>query len=891
MLAIVLPRGDREHLLLEMDDLFARRARRSGRTQATLWYLWRVAGFPARVSAEGSAGWGRAVAGGMASTIRDMRYGARVLLRRPGYALATIITLGIGVGGVATVYAVANWVLLRPVPALRDPSSLVTIQLEVKAPGSPAFPISEPDRATFGQSITSLQDLVGSRELDLNVTLGDGVSPRRLTGAVVSDDYFQLLGIRPIAGRLFEGGPNASSDADPATVVISGELWREEWADARDVVGQAIRIDGRTFTVVGVAPAGFHGAELPGQVQLWLPPHAFPLVDPGYDADVLSDRGQPLWTGLVGRLTPGASVDRAASEGLRTIEDVRATYQSHSFGADFAFMVYPGVGLSPRLREPVHRTLNLLAGAAAFLLLLALANATNLSLTHAAARRGSAAVQAALGAGRVRIGRRVLAEQALLGLSGGVAGVGVAAVVVRAFRGASLSELGASLQGIHLDGRVVAFTVVASLAATLLAGIVPAVSAGSGDLLSSLSGHRQGSRRTHRLQSGLVVAQVALSTLLLVGSGLLLRTVVNLRHVDPGFEPDHALRFSIDPRLQGYDDAGVRDLMLRVRGSLANAPGVVAAGFVSRAPIQPNYLTTAVFPSEGTWDDNRIIGAELQATPGFLDAMGARLVGGRDFTSADESVATPAGAPVVISRGMARAAWPDLTSDQVVGHTLSTPGRKPRLLSVIGVVADLRILGVTGTPPPLVIFPWGAGAPAEELTGWVRLRGRPEDFGPRVRSVIGALDPSLPVYGVATARARLDDLIVEQRVVARLALGLALVGLLLAGVGLHGVLGYAVTQRRREIGVRTALGARPQDLVSRLVRRGLLLTAAGALLGGAGATALSRVIAARLFQVAPLDPVTWFAGAGLLLVMSALAAWSPARRSTNVSPMEALSAE
>jgi len=910
----LLPRRDRTHVLLEMDDLYARRVRRVGRMRASLWYAWRLAGFPLRVATARFGAGAMGLSSGAWSTLRDLRHAVRALRRRPGYALANILTLAVGIGGIATVYAVANWVLLRPVPGLADPATLVTIQLELGGPNHLAYPISEPDRRTLAERSTSLQAVVGSHEVDVNASLEEGIPPRRISGAVVSPGYFRVLGVRALVGRLPDG---TDAEADPAVVVVSRDLWRDVWAASPDVLGATIRIDGRPFTVVGVTPAGFHGAELPGQVRsgaqrpsevrLWFPPQALSLLDPGYGPDALHERGTRVWTGLVGRLAPGGTPARVAQEGDSTMAHVRELYREHSYYARFVYRAYAGVGLSPRVRGPVRRTLTLLAAAAALLLLLALANVTNLTLTHAVARNGEAAVHAALGAGRARIGRRILAEQALLGIAGGGAGVLLSAVVIRAFSAFSLSDLGASLEGIHLDPRVVAFTLLGALAVTLLAGLVPAAAAGAGDLLAALSGYRQGSRRTHRAQSGLVVAQVALSTLLLVGAGLFLRTVINLRDADPGFAPDRVLRFSIDPGLQqGLDSAGIRDVMSRVDARLTGTTGVVAAGFASPTPVRNTWLTFAVEPHEGTPEDKYVVGAQLQVTPGFLDAMGVRFLAGRGFDldapegaprdrAAAETVSrTPA--EVVMSRKLAREVWPDLSPAEVVGRTLYRPSwprdATPTPMRVVGVVEDVRLMGVTQEPPPVIFLPWRFGTSSgEDITGWVRVRGRPEDMATAVRVAVSAADPSLPVYDARPVRAAMDDLVAAVLVITRLALGLALVGLLLAGVGLQGVLGYAVTQRSREIGVRVALGAAPLDLVGRLMRRGLLLTALGALVGGVAAVGLTRVIASRLFGVAPLDPVTWGAGVVLLLVTATLATWSPARRSLHVSPREALNAE
>ncbi len=887
LLGRLLPRRERANLLGELADLYRHRQQREGRTRAQLWYAWHTLAFPLRLRVEALLDGLRSSAGLVESSGRDLRQGARLLLRRPGYALANIVTLAIGLGGLATVYCAANWVLLRPVPGVRAAGSLVTVQLEVKSEGSPAFPVSDPDLRTLAERSHALSGLVGSFEADVNASLAAGGEPRRLRAAAVSAGWFQLLGVRAVLGRVFaEEGPDAG-----AGVVISQQLWREAWAGSPGALGSTIRVNARPFVVIGVAPSGFHGAELPGEVQLWLSGEALPVIDPGLRRDVLEDRGVAIWTGLVGRLAAGASADQIPAEGAATMAAVRAAYRRHSYYADYVLRAYPGVGLSPRLRQPVRRTLSLLAGAAVFLLLLALANVTNLALVHGAARAGDAAVHAALGASRWRLGRRVLAEQLLLGLAGGAGGVLVAGVVTRGFGHASLSALGASLEGIRLDGRVVTFTMAAALSSTLLAGALPAVAGGAGRLLPALSGRRQGLRRTGRVQSALVVLQVTLSLLLVVGAGLLVRSVIRLRNADPGFEPDRALGFSLAPELQGYDAAGRRELMASVEAGLAGQPGVLAMGFVAPAPIRPYYVTIAVFPSEGTWETSHIIGAQLQVTAGFLAAAGAHLLAGRQFEpDEDRRVAAGEDPVVIISRSVARTAWPGLAPADVIGRKLSRPDGKAAPMRVVGVIDDMRLMGVAATVPPVIVLPWEGGIDSE-VNGWVRVRGRPRDFASLVRGVVSGLDAALPVYRVRGVRADLDDLVIEQRVVTWLAVGLALVGLFLAGVGLHGVLGYAVTQRRREIGVRAALGAGTGRIMGRLIRDGLVLSGCGIVLGGAGALALTRVLAARLFQITPLDPLAWAAGMALLTLMTVLAVWAPVRRSLRISPREALSAE
>ncbi len=879
----MLPPGDRDGLLVEMDELFARRAARDGRTRAVLWYLRQAAHFRVRLAGSGPGQFRSGATSRVQGVLRDVKYGVRVLLRRPAYALASIVTLGIGIGGVTAVYTVANWVLLRPVPGVATERRLATLQLEIRQGGAFAFPMSAPDLADLSDRIRGVRRLAASTEYGVHVEAAGG-EPRRLSAEVVTANWFEVLGLRPELGR--------DQSGEAGTVVVSDRLWRQAWAGSRAVLGSDVRINGHLFRVAGVAPSGFRGADLPGEADLWLPASAFPVVDPSLPADVLERRSETVWRDLVGELTPDATPDAIGADAERAIAAIRETYGGmHSFRADFVVRTYPGVGLAPRIRGNVRRTLGLLGATAAILLLLALANVTNLALAHGAGRSGQIAVHAALGASRTRLVQRALIEHLLLGLAGAAAGTGVAFLALRLFRHASLSSLGASLTGVRPDWRVLAFTLAVAVAAGMLAGVVPALATGRVRLLGSLHGIRHGRRRSLRLQSGLVVVQVALSTLLLVGAGLLVRSVLNLRATSLGFEPEHALRYSMDPRVQGYDDARTLTLVRRAVRRLESIAGVEAAGFIAPSPVSESYFTMSLYPAGGSKDDDAVHGAQFQATGRFLEAMGAKLIAGRSFRDDERTPGDSVSpVPVVITRALARQAFPDLPPDAVIGRSLlQSFGKAPPAL-IVGVIEDLRLVSLSEASPPIVLYPWRDGY-GFELTGWVRTGPRPESMIGPVSAALRNVDPELPEYDMAAARDRVDGLIVEERVVARLALALAAVGLLLTGVGLQGVLGYAVTQRRREIGVRAALGATPGAILGAFVRRGLLLTALGGVVGVAAATAATRIIRARLYGVTPLDPPTYVGGAVLLLAMAALAVWGPARRSTRVAPTEALVAE
>lgn len=889
-----LPRDERRHLLREMDELYARRRHRDGRLRADLWYLRHGAAFPVRLLLDDVGRVLRRAASLPDSLLRDARYGTRALLRRPAYTVPAILTLGVGIGGVATVFNAANWVLLRPVPGVEARAGLVTLRMEMGSGGSPAFPVSAPDVRTLAERTPSLEELAAAIQGDLHFALGQG-EPRRISGAVVTANLFRVLRTAPRAGRFFDpAAPFDARDGRGRHAVISHRLWQDAWGGSPAALGSTVRLNGEPFTVIGIAPPGFHGPELPGRTDIWLPPGAVPVLDPSRPPDVLSRRGTAVFTDLVGRLAPGGDPARVELETMTAMEAIRDEFRGgHSFAANFTFRAYPGIGLSPRVRAAVRKTLWLLAAAATLLLFLSVVNVGTLGVAHWAARSGTSAVHRALGATPLSLVRRVLVEHGILGTAGAAAGLALALVGTRLFADASLSPFGASLEGMRLDGRVATFTVAVSLGASLLAGAFPAVRAAGDRLLEDLRVHRHGSRGIRRLQAGMIVAQVALSGILLVGAALFVRTAANLRAGDPTFDARAVLRFAIDPELQGYDSARTSRMVHDLEEALLREPTVRSVGFASPAPIVPSQLTIHFWPEGGDPEEDRVVGGQHRVTAGFLDALNARLLGGRGFTTA-ETEGGGAEPVVVATERLARALFPGLPPEAAVGRRILRQTWNPSgriTYRIVGVVEDPRFRGARLEDFPVVFLPWSRGPDAGAAVGWVRYDEPPADGASRIRAVVRRADPALPVFDLRTVRAQLDRLIVEERVVARLILTLAAMGLLLAGIGLHGVLGHAVTTRRKEIGIRTALGATPGALALSLVSRALLLATVGALLGVAGAVPLARLVESRLFGVDPLDPAAYAAGVAVLLTAASLAAWAPARRAIGLHPREVLAEE
>lgn len=887
LLSKSLPKGERATVLAEMEVLFRERASRQGRARATRWYLRRAVGFPVRLAGERlrrGPGWP-----GASEWVRDLRFGARTLARHPAYTLVSLLTLGVGVAALATVYSAAHWVLLRPVPGVAEPDRLATVQLEVRAPGSPAFPMSGPDLETFAGRMGAFTALEASHPLEADLDAGTGAAPRRVSGAAVTAGYLDLLGVVPARGRSV-GGVDDEADA----VMVGYRLWQELWQGDPGVVGTTVRVNDRPFRVVGVAPRGFRGASLPGSEDLWFPASALPSLEPGLGAEDLTDRGVALWSGMVARLRPGATPEAVRAEAESLMQTVRDEHPGgHSFAADFVLAAYPGLGLAPRARASVRRTLGQLGAVAGALLLLCLVNLGGLAYAHHLGRERTLSLRRALGAGRGRLARGTLFEQFLVGLLGGFAGLTLAAAAHAWLRRADLSSFGASLDAIVLTPRVAAAALAAAVAGALLAGLGPALGAARSEAAGLQAGGRSGGgRRTRRLQSGLVVVQVALSAVLLVGGGLMVRSVMALGRVPLGFDADATVRFSIDPRLHGYEAERLDGLVDELEVRLGEIAGVVSAGFTSPAPVRGSYLTFALVRPGAPDDERAAIAGQLQATPGFLEASGMTLAAGRFLTDADAAAATGGERPILVSRAYAAQLAPGAPPASMVGQVFRRPGGPDaEAHRVVGVLDDVYFTGLRGDPHPLVVVPWGSGWPDGELTGWLRVSGDPSGAGSAVRRVVREVAPGLSAYGIEPVRRRVQALMTEERVVTQLTSAVALVGLFLAALGLHGVLAYAVSRRRREIGVRAALGASPGHLVGAMVRWGLTLAALGAAAGLAASRAAVRLIEGRLFGVSDLDPVSYLAVVALLTVAALVAAWAPARRSVRIPAREALSVE
>jgi putative ABC transport system permease protein len=824
----------------------------------------------------------------------DLRYGFRILLKRPGFAAVAVLTLALGVGVNTAIFSVVDAVLLRPLPYPQS-DRLVMLWTTMRSQGIPTSGSALPDYREWRDRCRSFEGLAGFYYSDFNLA-GGGAEPERAQGARVTANLFPVLGVRPALGRAFL--PEEEQFGRHHVVILSHGLWQRRYGGDPEVVGRAVSVGGEAYTVVGVMPEGTAFFDNQPAVELWTPISFAP-------GDRMDSRNN-YFVYLVGRLKDGVTLEQAQAEVSAIAVQLQ---QEAKEGPGFGGLVVP---LHEQLVGDVRTILLVLLGAVAFVLLVACVNVANLLLARATTREKEFAIRASLGASRGRIIRQSLMESLLLGLAGGGAGLLLAGWAM----GALVALLPSSLprhNAIEVDGRVLAFTLLISLLTTLVFGLLPALQAARSDAQSALAeGGRGGTsgRRRSRLRDLLVAAEVALALVLLVGAGLMIQSFVRLSRVDTGFSARNVLTMRVSlsdakyplplnvnsppPAAVGFYD----QLLERVRG----LPGVQAAGVSTILPLGAGNGWGKLFSVEGhpapaSIDQVPNVRFAL-VSPDYFRALGVAVRGGRAFDEHDTEKSQPV---AIINETAARRFFPD---EDPLGKTVwlgppenllppPPPGEDNHFVrrTVVGVVADVKGSNLSRAAQAEVYAPYKQN----KREGWnnnfmlaVRAGGEPKELLPAIRAQVRALDPEQPVTDVATMEERLGRSLSQQRFTTLL-LGLfAGVALLLAAVGVYGVMSYAVAQRTHEIGIRMALGAQGRDVLRLVVRHGMLLTLAGVGAGVACALALTRVMSSLLYGVSATDPLT-FAGVPVLMALVALAAClAPARRATRVDPMVAL---
>jgi putative ABC transport system permease protein len=826
---------------------------------------------------------------------RDIRHAVRSLRRSPGFSLTAIVTLGLGLGANAAIFSVLDAALLRPLP-YPESDRIVTLHIlgrESEAGEPDLFPWSYPKFERFRTASSSFSEVAGYGTTNLNLSSPDG--PERLEAELVSAGYFSVLGLQAVRGRLLLPGEDARS-GEPAVVVLSHGLWQRRFGADSALVGSDLRLNGRSLTVIGIAPAGFRG--LSGNADVFVPISLAPV----FEYPSILTQAANHWFLAIGKLRPGrtlaaAELDAAAA-GVIVDREHRFPEQQGSWSA----MARPLD--AARVDPGFRRSVLLLWGAVGLVLLIACVNLTSLLLVRTVARRREIAVRLALGARRGRLVRQVLTESLMLSLAGfglalllAQAGVGL---LLRLGPGRAIEGPGVSFlfdpSSVHLSGRVALVCFGLSLLAALLVGLIPALQASRPGLTTDLKAGGGAGTGTHRrrpaAQQILVVAEVALALVLLAGAGLLTKSFARLHALDPGFEPKRVLTL----RYSGAaGDFAVRDgpaFREAVVTRLAALPGVHSASVGWCAPLTSRCSTSVI---------NRVDGQEFKigsgsvavglhpATPDHFRALGIPVLRGRVFTAADR-----VGAPrvVIINETAAARQWP---GQDPVGRRLAAAAGffsgGDSSATVIGVVKDVRYGAMDSEAMPDLYFPGYQIRFGGFGTIFVRTSGEPTAVRAAVEREVRALDPALPLYNVMTMEERAGAALSRQRFSTTLLAVFALLALVLAAIGLYGTMAFSVAQRTREIGLRMALGADAPIVLRKVLGQGLALAGVGIGLGLAGAVALQRVIAGMLYEVEPTDPLTLAGVSALMAVAALLAALLPARRATRVDPMEALKAE
>ena len=798
------------------------------------------------------------------SLSQDLRFALRTLRKNPVFSATAIITLGLGIGANSAIFSVVDGVLLRSLP-FAEPDRLVRISTAY--PNGRSYALSPPD-------FTSLRDdsraLAGAAAFAATtVTVLDSGEPHEVEAARVTEGYFGLLGVSPQAGRTFRVEEHRSGGG--RAVVLGHEFWRRELGGDRAAIGRMLRLDGETYNVAGVLPTGF--AYPPG-AEVYLPIEH----DETFDGTTARGRREE-WLRMVGRMAPGASMAGLEAElrtlGSRLQREFPETNENLSFAA---------VGLHESVVGPVREPLLILLGAVGLVLLIACANVAHLLLARSGSRESELAVRTALGAGRGRVLRQLLTENVTLGLAGGALGLLLAYWGTRALVAARPESI-PRLDEIGIDAGVVAFTLGMSLATGVVFGIIAALQRRSerpAALLRSGGRDTSGGRRGGAMRSGLIVAETALSVMLLIGAGLLGRSFLELTAVDPGFDQERAIAVRVSLPATVYEDAASRrSFFSRLRERLRSIPGVTAVGGASALPLAGggDVLAFSIEGRERSPDQVWEI-RSLSVTPGYFEAMGIPLRRGRLLTEQDR-VEAPS---VIVINQAAADRW--FEGEDPVGRRLLIG--EP--WEIVGVVDDVKQYGLARGTNPEIYVPheqWSV----EALHMVVRTSGDPLSLGGPIRSEIHALDPELPADRLTTLASIVDESVAQPRFYAILLAIFAVAALLLAGVGLFGVVSYSVSRRTRDIGLRIALGARPEQVLKLVVGRALLLVAGGLGIGALGALVLTRVLRSQLFGVSAGDPLTYGAVAAALAAVALVASYLPARSATRVDPMIALRGE
>ncbi|MFY9553402.1 MAG: ABC transporter permease [Blastocatellia bacterium] len=798
----------------------------------------------------------------MNTLLQDLRYGIRMLLKNPGFALVAVIALALGIGANAAIFSVVNTVLLRPAP-YEDPDRLMVLT-ENKPPKFPEFSVSPGNFLDWQKQNTVFEKLTAINGAAF-ILVGEGAEPERIRGARVSAGLFDMLGVNPIHGRTFleeEDQPGHEN-----VVILSTALWKRRFAADPNVISQPITLSGTSYTVIGIMPPSFGFPDR--ETDLWTP-----VAFTARDAQAHGSH----YLSTIGRLKPGVTTEQARTE-MNAIA-LRLSEQYPDTNAGWGINILP---MQEHAVRDIKPALLMLLGAVGLVLLIACANVANLLLARATSRQKEIAIRTALGASRGRVARQLLTESVLLALIGGAVGVLLAQWGIGSLLALAPQDL-PRVKEVTLDVSVLGFTLLVTLVTGVIFGLVPALQSSRPNLNETL---KEGGRGTtgghHRVRAGLVITEVAMALVLLIGAGLLIRSFYRLQQVNPGFNASRALAVTVSLPGRKYPQPEQRSAFFtQLIEKISALPGVVAVGASQTLPIQGDYVLGFIIQGRPPYAPGQDPSTNYYAvSPDYFKSMGIPLLRGRVFTDQDRAGTTRV---AIINEEMAKKYFPD---EDPIGKRIHVTQGPETFREIVGIVGDVKQYGLA-QPTTLQTYEPYLQVPFSAMTLVVRADGNPAPLGGAIRSEVLAVDKEQPISRIRPLEQVVSESVSNQRF-SMLLLGIfAGVALILAAVGLYGVMSYSVTQRTHEIGIRAALGAQQKDVLKLVVGQGMILALSGVGIGLVAAFALTRVIAKLLFGIGATDPLTFVVIPAILTVVALVACFVPARRATKVDPMIAL---
>jgi macrolide transport system ATP-binding/permease protein len=820
----------------------------------------------------------------METLLNDIRFGLRMMRKRPGVIALIVITLALGIGVNSATFNLVNAILRRPLPVEKPDELVVLYTQKQKAAGLSS--ISYPDYVDFRDRNTVFSGLIAYSALPLSLSMGE--QSERIWGEIVTGNYFEVLGIKAALGRTLSSEDDKTPGGHPVTV-LSYNLWQHRFRGDANIVGKIINLNGITYNVIGVAPKEFHGVFYVGfSPALWVPMMQQKQTLPGSE-NMLTERDN-RWVSVMGRLKPGVSIEQAQVAMGMMAQQLAQEYPKTNENTTLALYQERKSRPEPESAGAISLAANIFLVMVGLVLLIACANVANLLLAHASARSKEISLRLALGATRARLIRQLLTENMMLALLSGLVSLGFALLAGMAIGAVKLpTDIPFELD-LSLDRRVLIFTFIVSVVTGVIFGLVPALRLTKMDLIKTLNAEgvrgSSGAQKA-RLRNLLVIAQVAVSVVVLFAAGLFVRSMQGAHKINPGFEIKDTLLLSIDPSLQGYDEVRGRALYRNILDQIKTLPQVLSVSMVSPLPLDfvSNSADVIIDDSGVPVEGGHTSILRSVVGPHYFETIRTRLVKGRDFAETDTSNSPKV---VVINETMAKRFWPEADA---IGKRIRVDGPTGAFYEVIGIAQNGKYRTIGENPRPYMYLPFSQNYAAEHMTLLLHTSGNPKNLIGPVRNQIQALDKQLPIFDIKTMEEHMSRSLLSAQMSAAFTSIFGLLALILALTGLYGVIWYSVTLRRREMGIRMALGAQQSDILKLVLKQGLGMALIGMGIGLLGAFGVGQLMSSLLYGVSSMDTVTFAIVTLVFLLCALLASYFPARKATRIEPMITLRAE